>query len=75
MRALTVTLLTLALLAGSLLCLGPAPAAPYVSCRDGHIAPTLAECPPEEQPRPPAVTVGRGAGRSGLLGLGIGGIL
>lgn len=51
------------------------PQAPYVSCRDGYVVPTLADCPPprpvREQPR-----IGHGgSGSRGLLGLGIGGIL
>jgi hypothetical protein len=52
------------------------PQAPYVSCRDGHIAPTLDQCPVDQphKPHDPNVAVG-GGGRSGLLGLGIGGIL
>lgn len=47
-----------------------------VSCRDGYLAPTLADCPVIEKHRndPPPVG-GGGGGRGGLLGLGIGGIL
>jgi hypothetical protein len=51
--------------------------APYVSCRDGYVAPTLADCPPDKSHRvpPPPSGVGHG-GAGGLLGLGgLGGIL
>jgi hypothetical protein len=52
---------------------------PYVSCVDGHIVATLDQCPP----MPPRGGAGNrstggvpiGGGGSGLLGLGIGGIL
>lgn len=56
----------------------PADAAPYVSCRDGYIAPSLDLCPPPEDtytPNDDPKPIGGGRGRSGLLGLGIGGIL
>lgn len=48
-----------------------------VSCRDGHLAPTLADCPVIDKHRndPRPVGGGGGGGRGGLLGLGIGGIL
>jgi hypothetical protein len=50
------------------------PQAPYVSCIDGHIVQTLDQCPistkhQHSDPKP------YGGGGSGLLGLGIGGIL
>lgn len=46
--------------------------APYVSCRDGYIAPSIGECPAStsagvEATDPP---LGGGGGRRGLLGLG-----
>ena len=52
------------------------PTAPYVSCRDGYVAPTLADCPTVQKPKPPpGPGVGHG-GAGGLLGLGgLGGIL
>jgi hypothetical protein len=55
----------------------PLPLAPYVSCLDGYIAPTLAECPTPRRTAADASgdSSGGGAGGSGLLGLGIGGIL
>lgn len=50
------------------------PQRPYLSCIDGHIVEKLSDCPPppkhgNDQPS------GHGGGHSGLLGLGIGGIL
>ena len=56
------------------------PQAPYVACKDGHIAATLADCPTVKPP----TTVGgpygggaapRGGGGGGLLGGLLGGIL
>jgi hypothetical protein len=65
------------LVAGSALMVAlaaPALAAPYVSCTDGHIAPTLDQCPPvvrhhHDDPKP------YGGGGSGLLGGLLGGFL
>ena len=55
----------------------PLPESPYVSCIDGHLVKTLADCPPMPKrggnTAPPPL--GGGGGHSGLLGLGIGGIL
>jgi hypothetical protein len=53
------------------------PQAPYVSCPDGYIAPSLDQCPPPRVHRPPGPDVGVGhGGARGLLGLGgLGGIL
>ena len=49
---------------------------PHVSCPDGHIVATLADCPPTTLHRAPGdPPIGGGPHRSGLLGLGIGGIL
>lgn len=60
----------------------PVPQMPgYVSCPGGYLAPALADCPfvPTQQRRTAADPVPHGGGgggrRSGLLGLGIGGIL
>lgn len=56
----------------------PVAQAPYVSCRDGYIAPSVGECPTSttagiEATDPP---LGGGGGRRGLLGLGgLGGFL
>lgn len=53
------------------------PQAPYVSCRDGYIAPSLDLCPPPSKtytPNDDPKPIG-GGGPGGLLGLGIGGIL
>lgn len=56
------------------------PQAPYVSCRDGYVAPTLADCPTIQKHTtgPPIPPIGGGprGGRRGLLGLGgVAGIL
>lgn len=53
------------------------PQAPYVSCLDGYIAPSLDQCPNPRYHRTndPNAPVGGGPHRTGLLGLGIGGIL
>ena len=54
----------------------PAEAAPYVSCIDGHIVASLDHCPTVKRPSADnPKPYGGGGGRSGLLGLGIGGIL
>lgn len=61
-------------LAFALVLAPPAAAAPYVSCIDGHIVKTLADCPPiprhNNPDRPPI-----GGGNGGLLGGLLGGIL
>lgn len=46
----------------------PASAAPYVSCRDGHIVKTLSECPPVRNPISVHPGSGSGGGGGGLLG-------
>lgn len=50
---------------------------PHVSCPDGHIVSSLADCPPiASHHAPDDAPIGGGPrGRGGLLGLGIGGIL
>ena len=58
----------------------PLPESPYVSCIDGHIVKNLADCPPLRRGGgggngSGGVPLGGGGGNSGLLGLGIGGIL
>lgn len=57
----------------------PAAAAPYVSCRDGHIVPTLEMCPPYPRPvigvHPGAGGgAGRGGGLLGTIGRILGGL-
>jgi len=49
------------------------PEAPYVSCIDGHIARTLAECPTPHKTEPPQPPTGGGP-HGGLLGGLLGGI-
>lgn len=56
------------------------PEAPYVSCRDGYVAPSLDQCPTIQRHTtgPPIPPIGGGprGGRRGLLGLGgVAGIL
>lgn len=55
------------------------PEAPYVSCRDGYVAPTLDQCPTIQKRTtgPPIPPIGGGPHRrGGLLGLGgVAGIL
>ncbi|APQ42280.1 hypothetical protein PBI_RICH_19 [Mycobacterium phage Rich] len=58
---------------------GPYPLAPYVSCRDGYVAPSLDQCPTIQKHTtgPPIPPIGGGPRRrGGLLGLGgVGGLL
>lgn len=64
-RAVAVVMIV-ALLVGSV---SPAAAAPYVACRDGHIAPTLEACPvPRKNPIGVHPGGGGGGGGGGLLG-------
>lgn len=66
-------------LVGALMLAPTASAAPYVSCIDGHIAPTLQMCPP---PRHSPISVvprgggphGGGGGLFGTIGRVLGGL-
>ncbi|AYB70561.1 hypothetical protein SEA_SERENDIPITOUS_19 [Mycobacterium phage Serendipitous] len=58
--------------------LGSVAEAPYVSCRDGYVAPSLDQCPVIQRHTtgPPIPPIGGGPRRRGLLGLGgVGGLL